>query len=86
VVLTPTLLGYLEVHEHQGVIDAGVPGMTYENCTRAIASEVSRVAGVEAVASDLERKLVSVRGVDLSDQKLRAAIAEAGCEVEDADV
>jgi copper chaperone CopZ len=63
-----------------------VPGMTCENCTRAIAIEVSRVAGVEAVATDLERKLVSVRGVDLCDQMLRVALAEAGYEVEDADV
>jgi copper chaperone len=62
-----------------------VPGMSCENCTAAIEGEVSRVAGVESVSAVLETKLVTVRGESLSDGELRAAIDEAGYEVDDGD-
>ena len=42
--------------------------------------EVSEVEGVEDVAVDLHEKVVTVRGRDLSDEKLRAAIRDAGYE------
>lgn len=58
-----------------------VPGMTCEHCRTAITNEVSTVEGVEAVDVDLHAKLVVVRGRDLDDAALRAAIDEAGYEV-----
>ena len=43
-----------------------------------IREEVSEVAGVDDVGVDLEAKKVVVRGHELDDAALRAAIAEAG--------
>jgi len=60
-----------------------VPGMSCAHCTAAIEGEISRVAGVESVSADLQTKLVAVRGAGLSDGELRAAIEEAGYEVDD---
>lgn len=57
-----------------------VPGMHCAHCKASVTEELSRVAGVEAVEVDLDRKLVVVRGEGLSDQALREAIAEAGYE------
>ena len=58
-----------------------VPGVTCEHCRVAIVKEVDVVAGVESVVVDLEQKLVDVRGVDLDDAAIRAAIDEAGYDV-----
>lgn len=55
-----------------------VPGVSCSHCERAIASEVAKVPGVEAVDVDLGAKTVAVRGQKLDDASLRAAIAEAG--------
>ena len=60
-----------------------VPGVTCEHCRTAIVNEVSVVAGVEFVGVDLAAKVVNVRGRDLSDEAVRAAIDEAGYEVVD---
>lgn len=57
-----------------------VPGMHCAHCERAVADELSTVAGVEAVDVDLESKRVTVAGTGLDDALLRAAIAEAGYE------
>jgi copper chaperone len=57
-----------------------VPDLSCGRCKRAVAEEVSRVAGVEGVDVDLDRKLVLVRGEDLDDAALREAIEEAGYE------
>lgn len=57
-----------------------VAGMSCSHCEAAITSEVSGVAGVESVDVDLERKLVVVRGDDVDDAAVRAAIDEAGYE------
>jgi copper chaperone CopZ len=46
----------------------------------SIEEDVSEVPGVERVDVDLETKIVKVSGRELSDQLLRAAIAEAGYE------
>jgi copper chaperone CopZ len=54
--------------------------MSCGHCTEAVSSELSRVAGVESVQVDLETKLVTVRGHDLRDSALRAAIEESGYE------
>jgi copper chaperone len=60
--------------------------MSCAHCTAAIEGEISRVAGVVSVSADLDTKLVTVRGAGLSDAELRAAIDEAGYEVDDGDV
>jgi copper chaperone len=46
----------------------------------SIREEVSEVEGVDAVDVDLDSKVVSIRGRELDDVALRAAIAEAGYE------
>ena len=57
-----------------------VPAIHCAHCAMSIREEVSEVAGVEDVAVDLERKLVTVSGHALDDAALRAAIEEAGYE------
>jgi copper chaperone len=54
--------------------------MHCSHCERAVKEELGVVAGVESVAVDLHTKLVVVRGRDLDDGALRAAIVEAGYE------
>jgi copper chaperone len=58
-----------------------VPGISCQHCVAAVTQEVGRVAGVEAVEVVLETKQVTVRGRDLEDRSVRAAIDEAGYEV-----
>jgi copper chaperone len=58
-----------------------VPRMTCEHCERAVRDELSALAGVDAVAIDLETKVVEISGRALDDAALRAAIDEAGYEV-----
>ena len=50
------------------------------HCERAIKEELGALVGVESVAVELQTKLVVVRGRDLDDRALRAAIVEAGYE------
>lgn len=59
-----------------------VPGMSCDHCQRAVEQEVAEVSGVSDVQVDLATKLVTVHGEGLSDDLLRAAIDEAGYEVE----
>jgi copper chaperone len=58
-----------------------VPGVHCAHCSAAITAEVGKVAGVAGVDVDLEGKVVSVRGIGMSDAEIRGAIAEAGYEV-----
>jgi copper chaperone CopZ len=51
------------------------------SCEAAIRQEVVAVGGVEAVEIDLDGKLLTVRGEELDDAELRAAIDEAGYDV-----
>ena len=60
-----------------------VPDVSCEHCRTAITSEVTQVAGVSAVDVDLDAKRVTVSGADLDDAALRAAIDEAGYDIED---
>ena len=57
-----------------------VPGMHCDHCRAAVNDQLLRVEGVESVDVDLETKVVVVHG-RLDDEKLRAAIADAGYEV-----
>jgi len=54
--------------------------MHCEHCERAVADELTAVAGVEQVDVDLDTKLVVVTGTSLDDSALRAAIEDAGYE------
>ena len=66
------------------LLSYSVPGMTCEHCRAAIVNEVTGVAGVESVDVDLDGKVVSVRGSGVSDADVRAAIDEAGYDIDDA--
>ena len=66
------------------LLSYSVPGMTCEQCRTAIVNEVTGVAGVESVDVDLVDKVVSVRGSGVSDADVRAAIDEAGYDIDDA--
>ena len=55
-----------------------VDGMTCDHCVKAITSEVTQLAGVDAVAVDLASKTVRVSGDDVDDAAVAAAIDEAG--------
>ncbi len=59
-------------------ITYSVPAIHCAHCAMSIREEVSEVAGVQDVDVDLEAKRVVVRGDELDDAALRAAIAEAG--------
>jgi copper chaperone len=58
-----------------------VPGISCGHCRAAIADEVARVAGVVGVDVDLDTKRVAVRGHEVDDAAVRAAVAQAGYEV-----
>ena len=57
-----------------------MPGIHCAHCERAVREEVGIVAGVVSVHVDLSEKLVTVRGGDLDDARIRAAIEAAGYE------
>jgi mercuric ion binding protein len=62
-------------------VNYSVPRIHCDLCEAALRRELEPVAGVESVDVDLERKLVSVRGTELDDRVLRAAIDEAGYDI-----
>jgi len=57
-----------------------VPAIHCAHCAASIREEVSAVEGVVGVDVDLDSKIVTIRGRDLDDGSLRAAIEEAGYE------
>lgn len=57
-----------------------VPAIHCDHCAMSIREEVSEVEGVEAIEVDLDARVVTIRGRELSDERLRAAIEEAGYE------
>ena len=57
-----------------------VPAIHCAHCAMSIREEVSEVEGVDEVDVDLETKVVTIRGNELDDAALRAAIDEAGYE------
>jgi len=61
-------------------ITYSVPDMSCSHCKQAVSSELGEVGGVDSVDVDLDTKLVTVRGHDLDEAALRAAIEEAGYE------
>ena len=61
-----------------------VPGMHCGHCKASVTEELQAVAGVEQVDVNLDTKRVTVSGTGLKEASLRAAIAEAGYEAEEA--
>ena len=59
-----------------------VPGVSCEHCRSAITGEIGKLDGIDTVDVDLDTKLVTVTGVGLDDAALRAAIDEAGYDVD----
>jgi copper chaperone len=57
-----------------------VPAIHCAHCGMSIREEVSEVEGVEDVEVDIDTKVVTIRGHQLADEALRAAIQEAGYE------
>ena len=55
-----------------------VTGMTCAHCVLSVREEVSEVAGVTDVAVDLASGRLTVSGSDISDDAVKAAVAEAG--------
>ncbi|RJL24130.1 heavy-metal-associated domain-containing protein [Bailinhaonella thermotolerans] len=55
-----------------------VPEISCGHCVAAISGEVGKVPGVSSVDVDVDAKRVTVRGEDLDDGLVRAAIDEAG--------
>jgi copper chaperone len=61
-------------------ITYAVPAIHCGHCAASIKEEVAGVEGVESVEVDLDSKVVTIQGQQLSDQALRGAIKEAGYE------
>jgi copper chaperone len=57
-----------------------VPGISCDNCKRAIEGELATLEGVATVTVDVAAKTVRVEG-DATDEALLAATDEAGYEV-----
>ena len=57
-----------------------VPGISCAHCGQVISAEVDKVAGVTAVDVDIEAKTVAVRGREVAEASVRAAIVVAGYE------
>jgi copper chaperone len=62
-------------------ITFSVRGISCGHCRAAITAEIEKLAGIETVDVDFERKIVTVTGEALDDGALRAAIDEAGYDV-----
>jgi copper ion binding protein len=58
-----------------------VPGINCEHCKKALESGVGKLDGVQRVDVDVEGRTVVVEG-DVEEAAVRAAIDEAGYEVE----
>ena len=61
-------------------ITYAVPDLSCSHCVDAVTRELSGVAGVDRVEVDLATKKVAVHGSGLDDERLRAAIEDAGYE------
>lgn len=62
-----------------------VPGISCDHCKHAIETEVSKVSGVAQVTVDVGSKTVRIDG-KATDDVIRAAIDEAGYDVESVSV
>ena len=58
-----------------------VSGMTCGHCVLSVKEEIGEIDGVESVDVDLESGRVDVAGAGVTEEQVRAAVAEAGYEV-----
>ena len=58
-----------------------VMGMTCDHCVLSVSEEVSEIAGVQDVDVELASGRLVVRGENVLDEAVRAAVADAGYEV-----
>ena len=58
-----------------------VSGMTCSHCVLSVREEVSEVAGVQNDDVDLSSGRLTVTGENVSDEAVKAAVADAGYEV-----
>ena len=58
-----------------------VHGMTCDHCAASVNEEVGELAGVEEVEVDLSSGRLEVRGTDVTDDEVAAAVEEAGYEL-----
>lgn len=58
-----------------------VEGMTCGHCKLSVSEEVADIRGVESVEVDLPARRLTVRGEEVSDAEVRAAVEEAGYRV-----
>jgi copper chaperone len=58
-----------------------IEGMTCHHCAGRVTSALSQVQGVTSATVDLATKSAIVEGQDLADDRLKAAVADAGYEV-----
>ena len=58
-----------------------VTGMTCAHCVLSVKEEVAELAGVESVDVELASGRLVVSGAGITDDAVRAAVAEAGYEV-----
>jgi copper ion binding protein len=58
-----------------------VAGMTCNHCVMSVREEVGEIAGITDVDVDLATGRLTVAGEDISDEAVKAAVAEAGYEV-----
>lgn len=61
--------------------DYTVSGMTCSHCVLSVREEVLEVAGVQDVDIDLASGRLTVTGESVSDEAVKAAVADAGYEV-----
>jgi copper chaperone len=61
--------------------DYTVHGMTCSHCVLSVREEISDVPGVSVVDVDLAAGRMTVTGQGISDEAVRAAVADAGYEV-----
>ena len=66
---------------HQATREYTVSGMTCAHCVMSVREEVTEVSGVQAVDVDLASGRLTVAGEGVSDDAVKAAVAEAGYEV-----
>lgn len=57
-----------------------VPEMTCGGCRSTVSAKLSQLAGVASFDIDLPTRSVIVRGEEIDDETVRAAIADAGFE------
>jgi copper chaperone len=58
-----------------------VSGMTCDHCVLSVTEEVAEIAGVRDVSAELATGRLTVVGDGVSDQAVKAAVADAGYEV-----